>query len=106
MSADRWWRLAIPQVLRENAATVWFLTLSLGVASWLLVGAESNSGDVLNRYSDHLHHVRATWTFFKVGLDVYTKPFGQTAPLAPYPYGGIPWPDFPMPYPIGMYLVY
>jgi hypothetical protein len=62
------------------------------------------TGELLGRFSDHLHHAHAAWTFFKVGFPVYTHPFAETAVAYPHPFPS--WPQFPLVYPLGMFVAF
>jgi hypothetical protein len=69
---------------------------------------DSRFGDLSNLHTDHVHHVRATWTFWKVGFEVYRMPLGTTTTgVPPYPLVPmLPWADFPVAYPPGMFAVF
>ncbi|MBS2019073.1 MAG: hypothetical protein JST00_39765 [Deltaproteobacteria bacterium] len=82
------------------------LVVSLVLSTLVLLYAKSKSGDYLERMTDHFHHARATWTFFVVGLDAYTTPFGVTARRVPYPQTWLTWENHPVAYPPGMFLVF
>lgn len=72
----------------------------------VIVHAKSPAGDMLGRFTDHLHHVRATWTFLHLGTEVYVLPFDVTGNRVPYPHWGVTWGQFPITYPPGMFLVF
>ncbi|MEB2312159.1 MAG: hypothetical protein OZ921_04065 [Sorangiineae bacterium] len=93
--------------LSVDGAFALFVLASLVACAWIVRHVDSPYGDLIRVHTDHLHHVRATWTFWNVGWDVYREPFGVTAPLAPLAVvPRIPWPDFPLAYPPGMFLVF
>jgi hypothetical protein len=97
---------------REPAPNDWLVPLRGWLAvSFLALGAivvlnPTRWGDLINLHTDHLHHVRATWTFFHRGLDVYRVPFGQIAPTVPYRHDIMTWPAFPIAYPVGMFALF
>ena len=91
----------------EDVAFLACVIASLAACAWIVYHVQSPLGDLIGLHSDHLHHVRATWTFWKLGFEVYRTPFGITAPQAPYPFvPRAPWPDFPIAYPPGMFAVF
>jgi len=91
----------------EHVAFAACLLASLAVCTWIVRHVQSPFGDLIGLHTDHLHHVRATWTFWKRGFEVYRIPLGTTATAAPYPVvKNVPWPDFPVAYPPGMFAVF
>ena len=79
---------------------------SLSICVVLVAMTKSPFGELFSALTDHFHHMRMTWTFLHVGFDIYTKPFGETAALAPFRHGGATWDQFPMAYPPGMLAIF
>jgi hypothetical protein len=104
------WLLALRQDAAEAIALIAGSRLWLGasflVSIALITAAKTNTGDLLGGYTDHLHHARATWTFLSLGLEVYTRPLGETGLEVPFPQPGLYWPQFPVAYPPGMFVVF
>src|SRR6185437_8464988 len=91
-----------PRATRDDLVFAACLLASFIACSWIVLHVDSPYGDLIRIHTDHLHHVRATWTFWKEGFDVYREPFKATAARAPYPFvERVPWPDFPVAYPPG-----
>ena len=82
------------------------LVASLALSAAILVATQAKNGVYLDHMTDHFHHSRATWSFFVLGLDVYTHPYSWTTDHVPYPQPGVPWPNHPVAYPPGMFLVF
>lgn len=82
------------------------LVASLLFSAFILIWTEGKTGELLDRMSDHFHHSRATWSFFVLGLEVYTQPFGITAEKVPYPQTWVTWQNHPIAYPPGMFVVF
>jgi len=82
------------------------LAASVVLSTVILLATQAKNGVYLNHMTDHFHHSRATWSFFVLGLDVYTQPYGDTCARLPYPQPGCPWPNHPVAYPPGMFLVF
>jgi hypothetical protein len=81
------------------------LVVSLACCNWFVWHVQSRFGDLIDLHTDHIHHCIATWTFLHKGFDVYRQPLVQTA--VPFPKGfGVPWPDFPIAYPAGMFAIF
>ncbi len=100
---DRRW---LGPMTGNDIAFAAFLSCSFAVCSWIVLHVSSPYGDLASRHTDHMHHVVATWTFLHSGFEVYRLSFGTTAMIVPYPHFKIPWPDFPIAYPPGMFLVF
>lgn len=82
------------------------LGLSFAVSLLLLVIVHTPSGDYFGGFSDHLHHPRATYNFFVLGLEVYRTGHGELCHRVPYSYHGAFWPFYPVAYPPGMFAVF
>jgi hypothetical protein len=80
----------------------WWIGLSFAFSLAVLASTGTTTGDFIGGYTDHLHHARAAWTFLYAGWDVFARPFGKVGMEVPYPQVGLFWPDWPIPYPIGM----
>ncbi|XXF80086.1 hypothetical protein P2318_10145 [Myxococcaceae bacterium GXIMD 01537] len=81
--------------------------LSLLVSGTLLVLNDSPSGDLSRWYTDHLHHVHATWVMLHKGLAIYTQPFGEALKGVDYPHPMPSWLQMPgMVYPPGVFAVF
>lgn len=94
------------QTFRSDPLLTRCLVASLVFSAIVLLYTEGKTGEMLDRMSDHFHHSRATWSFFVVGLDVYTHPFGQITDRVPYPQKWVTWPNHPVAYPPGMFVVF
>lgn len=82
------------------------LVASILFTALVLLWTEAKTGEYLDRFSDHFHHSRATWSFFVLGPAVYTQPFGVTAAQVPYPQAWVTWENHPVAYPPGMFVVF
>jgi hypothetical protein len=100
--------IPLPAETRVYQARVLVLTLvSLSACVALVLRFDSRvTGELADRFSDHLHHGLASWTFLRKGLGVYHGAFGATADTS-FPYfGETPWPDMPVTYPVGMFVYF
>ena len=77
---------------------------SLAFSTWIVLHEAGRTASLVEVHSDHFHHSRAALTFIHRGFEVYRRPFRETA--VPFPYGGLSWPDWPIAYPPGMFLVF
>ena len=85
--------------------------VALGVLSFLVtlpvpLLSRSQFADLTNHYTDHLHHSFATWAFLHRGLDLYRLPFGIAVSGIHFAHAYVSWPQMPMAYPPGVFLVF
>jgi len=103
-AAGSFWR-ELRTAIRSDPDARWTL-FSAAVAAVLLAYTKSPTGDTFSLFTDHLHHTRAAWTFFHLGLEAYIEPFSKTGREVYYPQPGITWGQLPIPYPPGMFVVF
>lgn len=94
------------QSVRSAPTLAKCLVASMVLCTLVLLLTKAKNGVYLDHMTDHFHHSRATWTFFVLGLEVYTHPYGETAPRVFFGQPGIPWPNHPVAYPPGMFVVF
>ena len=106
-TVSAWLRRSLGRLTRADLAFAACLLASLGVCTWIVLHVDSRYGDLSDLHTDHIHHVRATWTFWKIGFEVYRMPLGTTTTDVPFPLvPKVTWPDFPVAYPPGMFAVF
>lgn len=85
------------------------LLASIAVSAVILLFAKAKNGVYLGCLTDHFHHARATWNFFRLGFDVYGTTHGQACATVPYPHEPrytCTWETWPVAYPPGMFVVF
>jgi hypothetical protein len=103
------WLTAIAAVRPASIAQLGlkgWLGVSMTLSTLIVATSIASTGDFLGGYTDHLHHARAAWTVFHVGWEIYMRPFGEVGIEVPYPQAGLFWPQWPVPYPPGMFAVF
>jgi hypothetical protein len=81
--------------------------VSIVISLVLIIATMGQMGDFYGGFTDHFQHSHQTWGFLHVGTKVWTLPWREAAALAPpYAHPAVTWPDYPMPYPAGMCLVF
>jgi hypothetical protein len=91
---------------RSSRAQAAWLLFSFLCCVVLIAWTKSGVGDFLGRFTDHLHHARATWAFVVHGLGAYREPLLLTSQGVGYQQGGLTWERFPVAYPPGMFVVF
>lgn len=94
------------QTVRSAPLLTKCLVASIVLSAAVLLYTQGKTGEMLDRMSYHFHHARATWSFFVIGVDVYTQPLGLTAERVPYPQTWGTWQDHPAAYPPGTFVVF
>jgi len=82
------------------------VAVSLGLTALVPLTNQSPYGDLSAGYTDHLHHAHATWVFLHRGLDAYRLPLEQSSRGVDYPQESGAWPQMPVNYPPGMFVVF
>ncbi len=82
------------------------VAVSLGLTALVPLTNQSPYGDLSAGYTDHLHHAHATWVFLQRGLDAYRLPLVESSRGIPYPQQTGAWPQMPVNYPPGMFVVF
>jgi hypothetical protein len=89
-------------------ATRLLLLASFCFLSWVVWGHASDTGSVIGRFTDHLHHAQLAWTSMHVGVwRTYREPFGTlVTAAAPYRLSLPTWEAVPNAYPPGALLLF
>jgi hypothetical protein len=82
------------------------VAVSLGLTALVPLTNQSPYGDLSAGYTDHLHHAHATWVFLHRGIDAYRLPLVESSRGVPYPQQTGAWPQMPVNYPPGMFVVF
>lgn len=92
--------------LQSSRAHARWLLVSFVVCLVLIATTKSRFGDLLERFTDHLHHPRATWAFLVRGLSAYRDPLLVSSQGIGYQQAGLTWEKYPVAYPPGMFVVF
>lgn len=94
------------RTLRNDPFLRYGLLTSFLITTLLMIFVHTPSGEYFGGFSDHLHHPRATYNFFAMGLEVYRMEHGSACQRVDYGYGFGYWPMYPVAYPPGMFVVF
>jgi hypothetical protein len=106
-----WWprtrrRRRVPDAYRKGVLLTFVLSLGVSVLLVAKLGG-TRTGELNDSFTDHIRHVEETWTFLHKGLHVYRGNLRAVAytqyPHFDMPGVGVPWPDMPVVYPVGLF---